>query len=178
MEKRFIKTSKFLSLVLRHRPETVGIKLDQAGWVSVAELLTACNARGIRLTREELEEVVRTNDKQRFAFNDDHSRIRASQGHSIEVELEYEPVTPPDILYHGTATRFLDSIKEQGLVNGRRQHVHLSADEATAVNVGSRHGKPVVLKVAAGQMHHDGFTFYLSKNGVWLTDCVPPSYLE
>ncbi|MBI3650103.1 MAG: RNA 2'-phosphotransferase [Acidobacteria bacterium] len=177
MEKRLIKISKFLSLVLRHQPEEIGLQLDPAGWVSVNELLRACRAKGFAITTEELQEVVRDNDKQRFTFNDDHSLIRANQGHSIEVELEYAPQTPPAILYHGTATRFVNSIQAQGLLKGKRLHVHLSPDEATAIKVGSRHGQPVVLKIAALRMHEDGLKFYLSKNGVWLTATVPADYI-
>lgn len=177
MERNVVKTSKFLSLVLRHRPEQIGIQLDAAGWVAVDELLAACREYGRVITLTELQFIVANNDKQRFSFSADGSLIRANQGHSIEVELGYEPATPPATLYHGTAERFLDSIKAQGLLKGRRHHVHLSADEATAIKVGQRHGKPVVLQVQAEAMHSDGFSFYLSENGVWLTEHVPVIYL-
>jgi len=175
---RLVKISKFLSLILRHKPEEIGITLNSSGWVPVADLLEACNKHTFPISMEELETVVATSDKKRFAFNEDHSMIRANQGHSVEVELGYQPQTPPDILYHGTATRFLSSIVEIGLIKGQRHHVHLSKEVETAIKVGQRHGKAVVLIVKSGQMHRDGHIFYLSENGVWLTDSVPPSYIE
>jgi putative RNA 2'-phosphotransferase len=178
MQNQAIKISKFLSLVLRHKPEEIGIKLDNAGWISVADLLRACHAYGFSISQEELEEVVCTSDKQRFAFSADRMRIRANQGHSVEVELDYQALAPPEILYHGTARRFLDSIREQGLLKGQRHHVHLSSDEETAITVGARHGKAKVLIIEAMQMHKDGFVFYQSKNGVWLTDSVPTAYIN
>jgi putative RNA 2'-phosphotransferase len=178
MQNRTIKISKFLSLVLRHKPEEIGISLDAAGWVSVVELLNACHRRGFSIGRDELDEMVRSNDKQRFAFSEDGAMIRASQGHSVAVKLDYQPLEPPQILYHGTATRFLDSIREQGLVKGKRHHVHLSGDEATAVKVGARHGKAAVLVIESLQMHNGGFPFYQSENGVWLTEQVPASYIK
>jgi putative RNA 2'-phosphotransferase len=172
-----VKTSKFLSLVLRHEPHKLGLTLDTAGWVSVSVLLDALQQHNRPLTRAQLEHIVVTNNKQRFAFSEDGQRIRANQGHSVEIELGYELAVPPAVLYHGTATRFLDSIRAQGLVKGARHHVHLSADEATARNVGTRHGKPVILIVQAAQMHEVGYDFFLSANGVWLTDHVPHSFL-
>ncbi|MBO0798509.1 MAG: RNA 2'-phosphotransferase [Blastocatellia bacterium] len=178
MQNRFVKTSKFLSLVLRHQPEKIGLKLDAAGWVQVDQLLEACRSHGFSLTKDELDAVVANNDKQRFTFSEDGLRIRANQGHSIEVELGYQPVTPPDELYHGTVERFLRSILESGLSKGKRHHVHLSANLETAQKVGARRGRPVILKVMSGQMHRDGHLFYCSQNGVWLTDKVPPQYLE
>jgi putative RNA 2'-phosphotransferase len=178
MQNRAIKISKFLSLVLRHKPEEIAITLDRAGWVAVSELLKACNTSGFPITREELDEVVSTSDKQRFAFSDDRLKIRANQGHSIAIQLDYQALAPPEVLYHGTATRFLDSIKEQGLRKGRRHHVHLSGDEVTAIKVGSRHGKPVVLIIESGRMHKDGFVFYQSENKVWLTEHIPPAYIK
>lgn len=178
MEERLVKVSKFLSLVLRHRPEKIGLKLDGGGWVGVAELLRAANAGGFRLTREELSEVVERNDKRRFALSEDGERIRASQGHSVEVELGYEPRRPPGVLFHGTAERFLDSIRATGLNRGGRHHVHLSPDAATARRVGGRRGRAVVLEVEAGRMWGDGFPFYLSANGVWLTERVPAPYIK
>jgi putative RNA 2'-phosphotransferase len=177
MDKRLVKTSKFLSLILRHKPETVGLNLDEAGWVSVAELIAACKSNGVELTMELLREVVATNDKKRFSFNEEETLIRANQGHSVEVELGYLPVEPPEKLFHGTATRFLDSIKEKGLIKGQRHHVHLSADYETAIKVGQRHGKPVVLEVASQQMHNEGFQFFISENRVWLTERVPAIYI-
>lgn len=178
MEDRLVRVSKFLSLVLRHRPDKAGLELDAGGWVGVDELLRAVNAGGFRLSRAELLEVVERNDKRRFALSEDGARIRASQGHSVAVELGYEPQRPPGVLYHGTARRLLDSIRASGLNKGRRHHVHLSPDEATAARVGGRRGRAVVLSVAAGRMADDGFAFYLSANGVWLTDSVPARYIK
>jgi putative RNA 2'-phosphotransferase len=148
------------------------------GWVDVGELLTAVRCAGFSIDEPLLQRVVAENDKQRFAFNTDGTRIRANQGHSITVELGLPPVQPPDILYHGTATRFVDSIRATGLHAQSRTHVHLSADYETAVKVGTRHGKPMVLEVLARQMAVDGFLFYQAENGVWLTERVPPEYLR
>jgi putative RNA 2'-phosphotransferase len=178
MQNRFVKISKFLSLVLRHQPERIDLKLDPAGWISVEELLEACRSHGFTVTIDELETVVAENDKQRFSFSDDGLRIRANQGHSISIELGYQPITPPEVLYHGTIERFLKSILESGLSKGKRHHVHLSANIDTAQKVGSRRGPPVILKVMSGRMQRDGYSFYCSNNGVWLTDKVPPEYLE
>ncbi len=177
MDKKLVRISKFLSLVLRHKPETIGLSLDRGGWARVDELITAAHRAGLPLDEASLREVVEQNDKRRFAFSDDGLRIRASQGHSLPVDLDLEPLAPPQFLYHGTASRFLNSIRRQGLVPRGRMHVHLSPDEPTAVRVGKRHGKPVVLTVQAGRMHRDGFRFYLSANGVWLTGKVPVKYL-
>jgi putative RNA 2'-phosphotransferase len=178
MRKDLTGRSKFLSFVLRHRPDAIGLTLDEAGWVSVEELLAKAAAAGTPIDRAALDEIVATNEKKRFTFSGDGTRIRAAQGHSVEVALGIQPVAPPDVLYHGTATRFLDSIRAHGLIPGRRQQVHLSGDEATAVAVGQRHGKPIVLCVAAGRMHVANHTFYRAENGVWLTDRVPPEFLE
>lgn len=175
---RLVRTSKFLSLVLRHRPGLIGIELDPAGWVSVAELLRACREHGRAITADELRRVVAGNDKRRFAFSEDGERIRASQGHSVAVDLGYTPADPPEFLYHGTVEKFLPSIREGGLKKGERHHVHLSPDEETARRVGRRRGRPFVLKVESGRMHRDGHAFFLSANGVWLTDHVPPAYLD
>jgi putative RNA 2'-phosphotransferase len=177
MGDRDTRVSKFLSLVLRHRPEKIGVTLDHGGWVAVPDLLRALGEHGLPLSPEELREVVRTNDKQRFALSPDGSRIRASQGHSVEIDLGYEPAMPPAALYHGTAERFLPSIKEQGLVKGRRHHVHLSERGETALAVGRRYGRPVVLEVASGAMHAQGHEFFRSANGVWLTEHVPARYI-
>jgi RNA:NAD 2''-phosphotransferase len=173
-----VKTSKFLSLVLRHKPEEIGITLDQNGWVSVSELLDACNKHDVAITLEELETVVATSDKKRFAFNENRSLIRANQGHSVEVDLGFQPQEPPEILYHGTAERFISSIMEIGLVKGNRHHVHLSKDIETAIKVGQRHGKPIVLIIKSRLMHSKGYDFFISDNGVWLTDHVPKVYLD
>lgn len=178
MDGRLVRISKFMSKVLRHDPQSVGLTLDEAGWVDVDDLLAAAQRGRVALDRATLEQVVAENDKKRFALSDDGRRIRASQGHSVPVELGLQPVTPPDVLYHGTADRNVEPIRAQGLIPGRRTHVHLSADEATAVNVGRRHGRPVVLTVAAGAMHRAGHAFYRSDNGVWLTDAVPAEHIQ
>jgi putative RNA 2'-phosphotransferase len=170
--------SKFLSLVLRHQPEEIGIQLNENGWVSVGELIERMNAKGIKVDFDTIENVVATNDKKRFAFNEDKTLIRASQGHSIEVELNLVAVAPPDILYHGTTVNYLDSILVTGLKKQNRQHVHLSATVDTAKAVGSRHGRPVILTIDARAMHEAGFQFYLSANKVWLTDSVPVQYIK
>ena len=177
-DKETIKTSKFLSLILRHEPERVGVKLDEAGWVAVEDLLQAVSNHGTALTLEDLRHIVSTSDKKRFAFSEDGLRIRASQGHSVEVDLQYPPQPPPEHLYHGTATRFLDSIREKGLQRMERHDVHLSAETKVTIQVGSRHGKPVLLKIRAGDMHRAGFIFRCSANGVWLVDHVPPQFIE
>lgn len=168
-------TSRFLSYVLRHAPEAIGLRLDPQGWVAVDELLAALAAHGRPTTRAELDEIVRTSDKQRFARRGD--RIRANQGHSIAVDLALPPQVPPAVLYHGTVARALGSIRREGLLKGSRTHVHLSADRQTAVQVGTRRGAPVILTVAAAVMHADGHTFFRSDNGVWLVDAVPPRFL-
>lgn len=174
---RAVRTSKFLSLVLRHEPGLIGITLDEAGWVSVSELLRACHAHGRAITADELREVVAGNDKQRFSFSDDGRKIRANQGHSVPVNLGYSPADPPAVLYHGTVEKFVPLIMEQGLKKGARHHVHLSPDEQTARRVGARRGRPVVLKVESGRMRRDGHEFFQSANGVWLTEHVPPEYI-
>ena len=172
------KISKFLSLVLRHQPQLIGLKIDAGGWAEVEELITKSRSRQIELHLETLKFVVDNNDKQRFSFSSDHKRIRANQGHSVKVDLGLVTQKPPEVLFHGTATRNIDSIKEKGLVKGKRHHVHLSTSEETAREVGKRYGVPVVLKVQAGQMHKDGIAFYLSENGVWLTESAPAAYIE
>lgn len=172
------RIGKFLSLVLRHSPETIGIELDENGWADVDELIKKCAKHRYVFTIVQLEEIVATNNKKRYAFNEDNTKIRANQGHSIDINLELNSVEPPEYLYHGTATRFLSSIREKGILKGNRQHVHLSSDKDTAVNVGARHGKPVVLIVMSGKMHEDGIEFYCSDNGVWLTDYVDMKYVS
>ena len=178
MGRRHVDISRFLSYVLRHQPAAVGLQLDDQGWTNIDQLLAACAAHGKPLMRSELELVVADNDKKRFAISADGLRIRASQGHSVGVELGYEPSAPPEVLYHGTAVRFIESIRREGLARGNRHHVHLSADQTTARSVGARHGPAVVLTVRSGAMWCDGFTFFISANGVWLTESVPPGYLE
>jgi len=176
-EKRLVKTSKFLSKYLRHRPEELELVFMPGGWVEVAALLAASARKGLPISRAELEEVVARNDKRRFAFDEAGSLIRAQQGHSAPVDLELESAVPPATLYHGTPESNLQAILESGLRKMRRHHVHLSPDEATARAVGGRRGRPVVLSVDAEGMHHDGSVFYRSGNGVWLVDGVPPRYL-
>lgn len=168
--------SKFLSFVLRHKPDAIDLTLDSQGWASIDELIERGNATGTQFDREDLQHVVETSDKKRFSVSADGLRIRAAQGHSVTVELGLSPQEPPSVLYHGTATRFVESILSEGLKPQDRQHVHLSIDEATAQRVGQRHGKPVILKIEALRMHAKGFKFFLADNGVWLTDQVPPEF--
>ena len=171
------QTSKYMSLILRHKPETIGITLDEHGWANVDELI-----EGISKTHEFdmdiLEEIVRTDEKQRYSFNEDKTKIRANQGHSVQVDVELEETEPPEELWHGTGEKFVSAIDEQGLIPKSRLYVHLSKDEETAKKVGSRHGRPVLYIVSSGQMYRDGYKFYLSKNGVWLTKKVPVKYLK
>lgn len=179
MNNRVVTTSKFLSLVLRHQPQVIGMELDAEGWLPIEELIANANRHGKHLTRQLLDEVVETNDKKRFIISDDGLRIRANQGHSVEaVDLNLQPQTPPELLYHGTVNEFLDSIRKSGLTKQKRHHVHLSADETTATKVGSRRGKPVILIVRAADMHRSGHAFYLSANGVWLADAVPSEFIQ
>lgn len=177
-DKETTRLSKLLSLVLRHDPAQLGLTLDEQGWVSVDELLRQTQTHRVPLTHESLLYIVETSPKQRFRFSDDQQRIRASQGHSVDVALGYVPVEPPAILYHGTADRHQAAIEQEGLRKMSRQHVHLSADIATARQVGSRHGRPVVFVVDAAQLHAAGHPFYRADNGVWLTNEVPPQYLH
>jgi putative RNA 2'-phosphotransferase len=178
MSDEILRVSKFLSLVLRHKPELIGLTLDQNGWASVEDLIRLANRHGIRLTRPLLMQVVADNEKKRFALSDNGERIRASQGHSVKVDLGLPPALPPEILYHGTASRFLESILAGGLHSANRQHVHLSPDVATAMRVGQRHGSPVVLVIRSGEMAAAGHTFFVSANGVWLTDRVPQEFIS
>lgn len=175
--RQMTRLSKFLSLVLRHKPSLLGLKLDKNGWVLIDDLIPKAKAAKINLTRELLMEVVNKNDKERFAVNEDVTRIRANQGHSIDVDLGLQPVNPPRILYHGTAARFVDSIRKSGLNSGNRRYVHLSPDWQTAIKVGQRHGKPVVLQIDAEAMNRSGLHFFISKNGVWLTQSVPSKFI-
>jgi len=177
MDPSDVSRSKRLSLVLRHRPDSVGLSLDPHGWVAVPGLLEALARHGTPLSREDLDRVVETNDKQRFEWDVEHDRIRARQGHSVEVDLELEAATPPGRLFHGTPLRNLDSILTHGLDRRRRHHVHLSADVATARTVGARRGEHAVLLVDASAMCAAGHAFWVTSNGVWLTDEVPPAYL-
>ena len=178
MEATLVRISKFISLVLRHNPAKIGLTLDENGWASVDELLSKSAKAGQHFDRPTLEQVVAQNDKKRFAFSVDGQKIRASQGHSIEVDLALQPVSPPDVLYHGTTIRFHQSILEKGLIPGSRNHVHLSADVQTASIVGKRHGKVIIFTVKTRKMEQDGYLFYLSENKVWLTAHVPIQYLK
>jgi len=177
-EKQPVKISKYLSKHLRHDPERIGLTLDSAGWCDVSDLLAACERNHVRLSRGDLDRVVAENNKQRFAFSEDGRRIRANQGHSIEVDLELPPVTPPPVLYHGTGAGSVAAIRASGLRAMNRHHVHLSADTETARSVGARHGKPVVFEVDADAMRRAGHVFYRSANGVYLADEVPPQFLS
>ena len=170
-------TSKFMSLILRHKPEVIGISLDEHGWANVDELITGI-AKTQDFNMDILEEIVREDEKQRYSFNEDKTLIRANQGHSIPVDVELEVLEPPAELWHGTGEKYGASIDEQGLIPKSRLYVHLSKDKDTAVKVGKRHGNPVLYIVKAGEMYRDGYQFYLSKNGVWLTKQVPVKYLE
>ena len=176
-EKELTRLSKFMSLVLRHQPEAINLVLDENGWASVDELLMKLQAKGFVIDNAILHHVVANNNKQRFTFNEDQTKIRANQGHSIPVDLDLKESVPPSFLYHGTAEKNIPAILQHGLLKQSRQHVHLSVDIETAVKVGQRHGKPVVLHVPAKQMQEVGYHFYVSANGVWLTDHVPPKYL-
>ncbi|ABG59798.1 RNA 2'-phosphotransferase [Cytophaga hutchinsonii ATCC 33406] len=176
-EKEQIRISKFLSLVLRHQPELIGLQLNEQGWAHIETLLEKSAAYGVSFDKQTLKYLVATNSKKRFAFSPDAEYVRASQGHSVDIELGYKNQKPPEILYHGTAEKFMQSILETGLEKCRRQHVHLSSTIETAIHVGQRHGKPVVFTVLAQQMYANDFSFYLSDNGVWLTDHVPVIYL-
>ncbi|MEM7230720.1 MAG: RNA 2'-phosphotransferase [Planctomycetota bacterium] len=178
MKNQFERHSKFLSLVLRHDPSAMGIELDPKGWASVEAILDGFRKKKRPLSREQLETLVASDEKGRYSFSPDGRSIRANQGHSIPIDLGLEALEPPVVLYHGTATRFLDSVMASGLHAGNRQHVHLSTNVETAISVGQRHGKAVVLQVDAEAMSKDGIEFYLSDNGVWLTDAVPSRYLE
>lgn len=173
------RTSVFISLILRHKPEVIGISLDRHGWANVQELIDGINKTGkYSIDMPTLEEIVRTDNKQRYSFNEDKTKIRANQGHSVNVDVELKEVVPPEILYHGTGEKYVDSINTEGLKPKSRLYVHLSKDIDTAIKVGSRHGKPVVYKISAGEMNRQGYQFYLSENGVWLTKIVPDSFIK
>lgn len=171
-----VKLGRFLSLVLRHNPGAAGITLDEHGWADVNELLAGVNRAGRKIDMDTLERIVRENNKRRYSFNGDHTRIRANQGHSISVDVELKEAEPPRYLYHGTASRFLPAIQREGIRRMSRQYVHLSGEFETAVAVGKRHGNPVVITIDAAAMRRDGITFYRSENGVWLCEHVEPKY--
>jgi len=177
-EKDHKKISKFISYVLRHHPEELGIELDENGWAPVDRLIQKMNERAFDISPALLEEIVANNDKKRFAFNEDKTMIRASQGHSISIALNLAPANPPSILYHGTGEKNVTSILQTGLDKRERQHVHLSANLETAIAVGSRHGRPRVFEIPAHKMQQQGYLFYRSDNGVWLTEAVPAAFLQ
>ncbi len=176
-EKYLNKLSRFMSLILRHRPESIGISLDEHGWANVDELLSGIGAQ-YQIDMDMLEEIVRTDKKQRYSFNEDKTLIRANQGHSIPVDVELDELCPPEELWHGTGEKYVQDIDKEGLLPKSRLYVHLSNDRDTAFKVGQRHGKPVLYIVRSGEMYRDGYKFYLSKNGVWLTKAVPVKYLQ
>ncbi len=178
MDARLVRMSKFLSYVLRHHPESIGLELDEGGWVRVDVLLSAAEQSGTTLDERLLQQVVQQGDKKRFSFSEDRLRIRANYGHSISIDLGLEPIEPPELLYHGTAKCFLDSIRREGLQRRGRNYVHLSPDEKSAVQVGARHGRAVVLVVESRRMHQAGHAFYCSQSGIWLTEEVPAQYLS
>ena len=169
---------KYISLILRHKPEVIGIKLDEHGWADVNELISGIKKDHKEFDIENLKEIVRTDNKQRYSFNDDGTKIRANQGHSINVDVELEEKEPPEILYHGTCRKYMESIEKQGLIPKSRLYVHLSSDKLTANNVGARHGEPVIYEVDAKRMFKDGYKFYMSANGIWLVRKVPVAYLR
>lgn len=174
------KKSRLLSLVLRHKPEHIGLTMDSQGWCNIDELLvkSCLSSYCPNITRQELEDIVSSNDKQRFIISEDGLSIRANQGHSVDIDLNLDEVRPPhELLFHGTAKRFVKSIMNKGLVKGQRNHVHMSGDLETAFTVGARHGNPTILRIMAIEMYDKGYKFYLSKNGVWLTDYVPTEYI-
>jgi putative RNA 2'-phosphotransferase len=178
-DKRKKNTSKFISLILRHKPELIGISLDEHGWADVKALIEGINRTGGHfLDADLLEDIVRTDEKQRYSFNEDRTLIRANQGHSIPVDVELEQRTPPDVLYHGTGEKYVSSIDAQGLIPKGRLYVHLSSDTQTARKVGSRHGRPVIYQIDCRQMIKEGYLFYLSANKVWLTKAVPVLYMK
>jgi putative RNA 2'-phosphotransferase len=178
MNKNLVNKSKFISLILRHKPEEAGITLDEnGGWVNVDDLLNGVNSKGLNITREILEEIVFHNTKDRLSFNEDRSKIRANYGHSLPVLLDFDPLCPPEILYHGTATKYVDSIKQQGIISKSRQYVHLSDELETAKLVAIRHGKPIILNILSSKMYDDSYKFYKAANGIWLTKTVPSEYI-
>jgi putative RNA 2'-phosphotransferase len=174
----YTRASKFMSLILRHDPSAAGITLDSAGWADLAALLDGMGKHGYPITRDNLDAIVREDAKQRYAISEDGLRIRANQGHSIEVDVGFEEMTPPEMLYHGTGEKSVATILRDGLKKMARHHVHLSIDEPTALTVGKRHGRPVIFRIAAGEMAKRGVKFYRSANGVWLVDSVPPEHLS
>ncbi|WP_055667921.1 RNA 2'-phosphotransferase [Desnuesiella massiliensis] len=178
ISKEDLRISKFMSLVLRHKPEEIGLKFDKYGYICTSDLINGMNEKGYKVTIADIQRIVIEDDKQRYSFNTDETKIKANQGHSVEVNLKLEAVKPPNELYHGTSTRFSDSIYKHGIIKQSRQYVHLSADIDTALKVGKRHGEPVIFVIDSQQMHKDGYKFYLSENKVWLIDYVPTKYFR
>lgn len=178
MNSELTKISRFLSLILRHKPEVIGVELDEHGWADVHKLIGGVRNTYSDFNEDVLIEIVQTDEKQRYSFNNDGTKIRANQGHSVKVDVELKRVAPPDYLYHGTAVKYEKSIDENGLLPKSRLYVHLSSDLATAITVGMRHGDVVIYEVESGRMAADGYDFYLSENGVWLTKIVPVGYLK
>ncbi|WP_239326399.1 RNA 2'-phosphotransferase [Snodgrassella gandavensis] len=179
MTNKTSQTSKFLSYILRHQPEAIGLTLNPDGWVNIDTLIKQANLHGETLNREIIDQIVQTSDKKRFTISENGQNIRAAQGHSTkQVDIAYSEQKPPEFLYHGTATRFLNSINQQGLLPGSRHYVHLSTDAETATTVGARHGKPVILQINALTMFQAGYKFYLADNGVWLTQTIPAKYFH
>ena len=177
MEKTLIEWSRLLAMVLRHKPQSVGIELDAHGWADVSAIVMAFSKMGV-FTLAMLKEIVRDDEKKRYSFNEDRTKIRANQGHSVKVDVELTEAVPPAVLYHGTGTKYVESIDKEGLLPRQRLYVHLSSDVETAMKVGKRHGEPFVYLVLAGEMAEEGYKFYLSANGVWLTKCVPVKFLR
>ncbi len=173
-----MRISKFMSLILRHKPEEIGLTLDEYGYINISDLIKGLNKKGYKVTISDIERIVAEDGKQRYSFNDDKTKIKANQGHSIKVNLELQAVEPPKVLYHGTATRFIESMRKEGIKKQNRQYVHLSADVETATKVGKRHGELIIFKINSEQMSKDGYKFFLSENKVWLTDYVPVKYFE
>lgn len=179
MTNNTIKISKFLSYILRHNPQSINLILDTEGWANIDELIERANATGKKFNRQQILKVVAEDDKKRFSLSDDKTNIRAAQGHSLKtVAIDFEALTPPIVLLHGTATRNMESIKQKGLIAGNRQYVHLTENNATATATGIRYGKPVVLTIDSLAMHENGIEFFQADNGVWLTAQVAPEYIR
>jgi len=178
VDRRTIRTSRFLSYVLRHNPDSIGLRLDESGWAELSDLIRCAGDGGVRLSPELIDVVLSSGDKQRFSLSEDGRCIRANYGHSLPIDIDLKPGEPPPVLFHGTAVRFLDSISKKGLVPRRRQYVHLCSDGSTAMRVGRRHGRAVVLAIDAGAMAAEGLEFLKVPDGVWLTKSVPLEFIR
>ncbi|NFO98296.1 RNA 2'-phosphotransferase [Clostridium botulinum] len=178
ISKKDMKNSKFMSLILRHKPQEANLILDEYGYANISDLIKGMRDKGYKITIEDVERIVREDNKKRYSFNSDNTKIRANQGHSIRVNLELQSIQPPSVLYHGTSIRFRDNILKEGVKKQSRQYVHLSSDIDTAINVGKRHGSPIIFLINSKEMFEDGYKFYLSENKVWLTDYVPIKYIK